>query len=27
MKLKLNIIHPRYNLEDDRPSQTTNNAF
>jgi hypothetical protein len=27
MKNKLNVTHPRYVLEDDRPSQTTNNAF
>ncbi len=26
MKIKLNIVHPRYYLEDDRPSQTTNNS-
>ena len=26
MNIKLNIIHPRYYLEDDRPSQTTKNS-
>jgi|GEM_PF-4856034 len=27
MKIKLIFAHPRYYLEDDRPSQTTNNAY
>ena len=27
MKIKLIIVHPRYSLEDDRPSQTTNDSY
>jgi len=27
MKIKPTIVHPRYYLEDDRPSQTTNNSY
>jgi len=27
MKIKLIVVHPRYSLEDDRPSQTTNDSY
>jgi len=27
MKIKPIIVHPRYYLEDDRPSQTTNDSY